>query len=477
MKRFQQQLKKKAETLKLSAAEKRDLRERLVAYMEYHPLPSKQTATTTRPAAQLEQRAGEPFVLVSVRFGRLFRALGGVAVLFLIITPVLAERAVPGDVLYPIKVRVNEEVRSSLALSPYQKVEWETERLERRIAEARLLASAGKLTPEVEAEVVKAVQKHTESANEEIASIRATDSEEAALVEISLASALAVQSEVLEGDIKKDQATSTAAAEGRSVALLAGAVDEARATAEAARETAMPSVAALLARIESETTRAEELFASVNGAASQAERISIDRRLTDIKRTVNRALEIPESADTASRLAAALTDTRKLISYLTDIDVRKNVSIDELIPSSLTDAEYETLLEERVASIATLTDAARSTTDLPVDVADKVTVGLAAIDELLAKASTSTAAQDYGAADVATSEALALAEDIATLVATDTAPVVPTDEEVATSTEGAVSSGEETVTEPDESDTETLNGSESEPVEGETATDSNISQP
>ena len=56
--------------------------------------------------------------------------------------------------LYLVKVHFNEEIRSTLALSPYEKVAWETKRIERRIAEARLLASEGNLTDELGAGVV-----------------------------------------------------------------------------------------------------------------------------------------------------------------------------------------------------------------------------------------------------------------------------------------------------------------------------------
>ncbi|MEZ4200705.1 MAG: hypothetical protein R3B69_03975 [Candidatus Paceibacterota bacterium] len=125
---------------------------------------------------------------------------------------------------YPVKVGFNEEVRSTLALSPYQKVEWETTRLERRIAEARLLASEGKLTPEVEAEMAEAVKAHNDAAQKEIASIRATDSEEAALASIALSSALTVQSESLESQLEEGAASSS----GSSVVALASVVGAAQ---------------------------------------------------------------------------------------------------------------------------------------------------------------------------------------------------------------------------------------------------------
>ena len=39
MKRFEEQFKKQAQSVHLRAAERRNLKERLVSYMEYHPMP------------------------------------------------------------------------------------------------------------------------------------------------------------------------------------------------------------------------------------------------------------------------------------------------------------------------------------------------------------------------------------------------------------------------------------------------------
>ena len=51
MKRFSEQLYKKSTSVKLQAAEKRELRERLVSYMEYHPLPA-EMKTKKAPARE-----------------------------------------------------------------------------------------------------------------------------------------------------------------------------------------------------------------------------------------------------------------------------------------------------------------------------------------------------------------------------------------------------------------------------------------
>src|SRR6056297_835594 len=124
----------------------------------------------------------------------MFAKLGGVfALLVLIIVPIMAERAVPGDTLYAVKVKINEEVRSSLTLDPYEKIEWETVRINRRIAEAKLLAKEGRLTEAAEAEAAAAVKEHADNVKAEIETLRAADADEAAIAEIAFDSTMQVQ--------------------------------------------------------------------------------------------------------------------------------------------------------------------------------------------------------------------------------------------------------------------------------------------
>ena len=60
-------------------------------------------------------------------------AIGAFAII-IVSLPFAAERSVPGDGLYAVK-RFNEEVRGTLAFDTVQKVEWETERLNRWLDE------------------------------------------------------------------------------------------------------------------------------------------------------------------------------------------------------------------------------------------------------------------------------------------------------------------------------------------------------
>ncbi|MCA9366298.1 hypothetical protein KC722_01830 [Candidatus Kaiserbacteria bacterium] len=426
MKRFSEQLKKKAETVKLSAIERSELRDRVVSYMEYHPLAA--DVRREAPKKDISTLKTAPFAMVRIDMVQVSKFVGAFATLILIAVPLMAERSVPGDVLYPVKVQFNEEVRSSLSFSPYAKVEWETKRLERRIAEARLLASEGKLTPEVEAEVAEAVKSHSDAAQREIATLRESDNDEATIAEIAFASALEVQSEVLENDIEKD-ATATTTTGGRSVLAIAGAVDEVRKSAVAQSGEGV-SYEKLMARLELETTSAYEYFNSIEDIASAEERADVERRLQDIERKLEEARELKANDQPATNvLAVALADTRKLISFMTNIDVRENVAIDELVPVTLTFDERATVIEKQVEEAEKIESMVSDIfPELRVDVAAKAAVGLEELRTNIALATTSLSERNIIAAEAAGTEAQNYAHDLAILVKLDLGtPDTPTE--------------------------------------------------
>ena len=471
MTRVQEQLKKKSESIRLRANERSELRERLVAYMEYHPLPKDIREQRVDPTTIIS----EVYTTIKIDALSFGRYLGAFAVLFLIIVPVVAERAVPGDVLYPVKVSFNEELRSTLALSPYQKVEWETARLERRIAEARLLANEGKLTPEVEAEVAEAVKAHSDGAQKEIATLRETDGEEAAIAGIALTSALDVQSEFLAG--KRDEVASTTA--GHSVMALASAVDQARESAAEASLEEEISHERLLAQIETETTRAYEYINAIEAVATEDERTDIERRLSDINTKIKDATENTEEDSAIVLLTTALSDTRKLISFMSNIDVREHVTIEALVPVTLTDEEKAEIVAENLVTVDELVAVVESRREfLPADIAEKTNFGLTEIMRLLASSTEAIDAEALNSAINNSGAALELAEDLSVL----TEPyreareeeVDDKAEETASSTDNGtdgveVEAEEDTVEEVDDTDAEET--ATSSPNAGEAAVD------
>lgn len=68
-------------------------------------------------------------------------------------TSLAAQNTVPGDLLYPVKVHVNENVQSAFALDANAKANLELALLQERVEEAKRLSDEGKLHGQVEAQV------------------------------------------------------------------------------------------------------------------------------------------------------------------------------------------------------------------------------------------------------------------------------------------------------------------------------------
>lgn len=396
MKKFSEQLRKQAEEIRLRTDERDELRDRVLAYMQYHPLKEGETFVVPK----LPRRP-----LIAINGWVMGRLSGAVALLFLMIVPVLAERSLPGEVLYPVKVRFNEELRGALVSAPYQKVEWETERLERRLAEARLLADAGKLTPSAEAEITRAIKKHSDAAQQSIADIRVNDTEEATMAEITLASALEVQSEALD---QKESGTNTSA--------LATAVKLAKLEVQP-KENETISYPRLLGRIETETTRAYEYLNSLSGVTSDEEKNDLSRRLSDVKTRVDGAVALKQTDESAAakELTEALGNTRKIISFMTNLDVRRNVNIDDIVPVVLTTDEKVIELHNKVLEAGDLTlEVESGLTKLATSSNDYVAIkdGLKRYQESIETASSSLAKGDLDSADSAIKNAIDLAREL-----------------------------------------------------------------
>ncbi len=81
-------------------------------------------------------------------------------------TSFAAENALPGDVLYPIKIYVNENVQELAAVSDKAEAKVQAHLAERRLEEAEKLAVGGKLTAETSADIKARFEKHLEKSKE-----------------------------------------------------------------------------------------------------------------------------------------------------------------------------------------------------------------------------------------------------------------------------------------------------------------------
>ena len=407
MKSFDSDIKKYSEKVALSVSEKRMLRERLVSYMEYHPYMK---TSARKSAPQIQAIPAEPFFIF--RFSSLhLRALSGVLMVILVAMPFVAERSVPGDVLYLVKTGFNEQLQAGFASSPYEKIEFETKLMERRISEARALASEGKLTDEVQAQLQETVKEHTDAVQTSLAELRTQNADEAAIAQIAFSASLEVQSAVLDDT---SNATNTDA-----IAGLLTVVNDARVISDSQQGSTSPSFEGLLARVELETTRAYELFDSVKISATPDEVKDIERRIHDAERLIKEAKgdrdTQPEKA--SDNLAMTLGLLQKLIVFMANIDVRETVELETIVPVMLSDTERLDVLKETMRTLTeTRAQVVERVPSLQGEgVISKVEEALLHVDETFKTIEIAIEGKDIAAAEAYVHEMRLLLEDLAEL--------------------------------------------------------------
>lgn len=83
-------------------------------------------------------------------------------------TSIAAQNALPGDMLYPVKVNVNEEFRSMLTFGNEAEAKFHAEKAAERIEEAEKLAAEGRLTAEAQADINANFKEHVSEVRERI---------------------------------------------------------------------------------------------------------------------------------------------------------------------------------------------------------------------------------------------------------------------------------------------------------------------
>lgn len=109
-----------------------------------------------------------------------------------------AEGAMPGDVLYPIKINVNEEVRGLLTIQEDAKANWEARRAERRLEEAEELAVRGELRDEVRTRIAENFENHAERVHQIASRLRDNNNPNAADIASRFETSLRVHAQILE---------------------------------------------------------------------------------------------------------------------------------------------------------------------------------------------------------------------------------------------------------------------------------------
>ena len=195
MSNFSKHFYKKSQIVKLSDKQKSLMHQRLLDHMEtYQPVENGNIF------AYCEAILFEFKKHVALNFSKGFRFVALAAVLFFvgIGVTITAERSVPGDTLYALKVGFNEGLVSKITTDPYEKVKWETSRLNRRLSEVRLLAEKGELTKDIETEVTKLVKDQAEVVDKKIYELKNSDVNQATIAAVELEALLSMQANALQ---------------------------------------------------------------------------------------------------------------------------------------------------------------------------------------------------------------------------------------------------------------------------------------
>jgi len=158
--------------IKLSENEKSDIKQSIWSFIKNNPVRNE-----IRPRLTY----GSNIFLTKLNFASAMAILliltvlvgGGVAV--------GAERALPGDALYAIKVNFNEEVRALASVSEESKANWEIERVQRRLEEAETLAEEGSLDADVRAKIEANFESHSDRVKDRIEKFENKDNFNAAV--------------------------------------------------------------------------------------------------------------------------------------------------------------------------------------------------------------------------------------------------------------------------------------------------------
>jgi hypothetical protein len=126
-------------------------------------------------------------------------------------TTYAAQGSLPGGLLYPVKIYVNEQVEGALAVSSESKLAFHTSVAQERLKEAETLASQGKLTATATAQIEANLAQHTSEADKIADAIEQEDPSAGVEARITLDSSLAAHRSILArlGDDSTDDTTKT----------------------------------------------------------------------------------------------------------------------------------------------------------------------------------------------------------------------------------------------------------------------------
>lgn len=147
----------------LSETARARIADELQAYASFHAIASDvRVGEQSRSTKQVPTGTSWFSRLTNLSTKRMTAALIVLALVAGGSTSFAAESAVPGDVLYPVKIEVNENIKSAFAISTEAEAALQAEFLAERLAEAETLAARGDLDATAAAELEERIDAHME---------------------------------------------------------------------------------------------------------------------------------------------------------------------------------------------------------------------------------------------------------------------------------------------------------------------------
>ncbi len=160
MNNLEQQL-RELKNVHLSENERELLRSRMFKVMVDNPALSEAVDAVINPVVSRRHMGGGTQTplnnkrkksMIGLIIAGMFALSGGVSF--------AAENSVPGDVLYPVKIHVNENVEGALHVGAKQDAAFAKEQMERRAEEAQKLAAENRLDAKAKATIAAEVKTH-----------------------------------------------------------------------------------------------------------------------------------------------------------------------------------------------------------------------------------------------------------------------------------------------------------------------------
>jgi hypothetical protein len=306
---------------------------------------------------------------------------------------IAAEHALPGDSLYSLKLNLNEQVRGLAAITPEAKAKFALEVTDRRLKEAALLSSQGRLDAKATGIIQEQLLIQAGQVKNQVASLVATNNLQAAQgVALNFESALKTHEFILQ-KLSDDKGTSTAAqtSESDHISSIIATVRTELATTTTSRtdlqtkELSAPSniaeVTGRLVSLRADIVELSGLIKSTPLTVAASSTVNLyTTQANDLAVVAAAKIQAGDSPD-------ALTDIQKASQYVSDaeaiiyaitVDPNSNKNIGPVIQSALsssTTLPISTITSDSKAtieatstasttmSIATTTDAVATSTN------------------------------------------------------------------------------------------------------------------